>query len=110
MRPGTLQRLGIAGLGLAVVAALLAGWLTAGYAPATAALFAGCALLPMAAYAGWRRSPPFAGWPWMAPYALLGFLFGFSGGGLLLYGLVPFALGNLAFRWLTRHAVAEPNP
>lgn len=103
MRPRTLQVLADGLLGLAAAVALGAAGLYAAYGagPGVAGT-ALAALMPVAAMVGWRRTPPFAGWGWMVPYGLIGVLFGFSAGGLLLYGLAPFATGNLLWRWLAR--------
>lgn len=103
MRVTTLRSIGDALLVLAAVVAAYATWLHAvvGEWVGVAAM-APCAALPLVALAGWRRPQPIGGWGWMVPYGLAGLIFGYSAGGLLLYGLLPFGLGNLAWRWVVR--------
>jgi ABC-type Fe3+-siderophore transport system permease subunit len=104
--PRTLRRLGagcllaVAGFAAVVLAVSGAAWPYAAFLVAFVAW-------PLLSLAAWRRRQGGLAWGAMALCGAEGAFLGFSWGGLLLYGLVPYAAGNLAFRWLHR---AEPNP
>lgn len=106
MTPKALRRLGASGL-LAVAAFAVVVLAVSGAGWPYAAFLGAFVAWPLLSLGAWRWGQPGLAWAAMALYAAEAVFLGFSWGGWLLYGLVPYAVANLAFRWLHR---AKTNP
>ena len=105
MTPRGLRRLGTGLLlataaGAAGVAAFALA--TNSLPPLLAVLLALFVAWPLLSLVCWRKGIPGGAWGLMAVYFLEAWFLGLGWGGLMAYGIVPYAAGNMAWRWLAR--------